>query len=122
MTIYAYRCDSCRVNVDSTRRGDDLGICPSCNSGTLKRRWQVSMQPGMEEHFNHTVGKPISSMTQFKSELARKSEEYSERTGIPSDFQPREWGEMGATGEGLDATNKVRVDSGLPALKVPKSG
>ena len=121
MTIYAYRCKSCRADIDSTFRGDrHPAPCPACGAAdTLARRFSISVAPGMPEHFNHTVGKPISSMAQMRSELSRKSDEYFDKTGIPTKFVPKEWGELGATGEGMDAANRERVDSGLPPLRIP---
>lgn len=118
--IYAYRCDVCGIDNDSTTRGDNNGPCRTAGcAGLLRRRWSVNVKPVMQEHFNHTVNKPISSMTQFRSELSRMSDEYTERTGIPSKFVPKEWGELGATSEGLDATNSQRAQQGLPALSPP---
>lgn len=42
----------------------------------------------MHEHYNPTVGKPISSMNQLKSELSRASDEQSEKTGVTHNYQP----------------------------------
>ena len=121
MTIYEYRCDnpSCRQRAESTRRGDELGQCPVCNLGTLRRRFSFSVAPAMQEHFNHTINKPVSSMRQFRDELSKASEEYFLRTGNESKFVPKDWGELGATDEGLDRTNEQRSREGLPPLRLP---
>ena len=118
--IYAYRCDKCFTDNDSNTRGDTSGPCPinGC-TGTLRRRWSISIKPSMQEHFNHTVNRPISNMSQFKSELSRMSDEYTARTGIPAKFAPKDWGELGATSEGLDAANSQRAQQGLPELAPP---
>lgn len=117
--IYMYKCPDCRTQVDSTYRGDALGPCPNCTTGVLKRRWSVNSAPVMQEHFNHTTGTVVGSMAQFRDDLKRASDEYSQRTGIESDFQPREWGELGATGEGMDDVNRERTKLQLPTLTTP---
>lgn len=59
--------------------------CP----GILKRDYSsVNFAPVMHSHFNHSVGKPISDMKQFTDALKRKSDEATERTGIPHNFVP----------------------------------
>lgn len=73
----------------------------------------------MHEHFNHTVNRPISSMTQFRDELRRQSEVATERTGIEHSYAPVEWGDaaaVGATNEGIEESNRVRAERGEPLL------
>lgn len=121
MTIFAYRClnKNCDALIDSTVRADKHPApCPACG-GVLQRKWSVAVRPGMQEHFNHTVGKPISSMAQMRSELSRQSDEYFDKTGIPTKFVPKEWGELGATQEGMDDVNRSRVNRGDTALRIP---
>ena len=70
----------------------------------------------MHEHFNATVGMPISSNAQFDAELRRKSDEAEARTGIPHKFvrhDPRDAKSFGVTNQGMDSTNKVRAEKGL---------
>jgi len=124
MAIYAYRCNNpaCRHHHDSTFRGDQHpDPCPACLTGVLKRQFRVALQRPMQEHFNHTVGKPISSMSKFREELKRASEDYSNRTGLDAKFEPKDWGELGATSEGLDTANRERVNQGLAPLTLPTS-
>lgn len=119
--IFAYRCDSptCRQTVDSTYRGDALGPCPTCATGILNRKWSVNVKPAMQEHFNETTQTVVRSMSGFKNDLKRAGDEYSQRTGIDVDYQPRDWADAGATEEGMDHINAERDKLKLPPLVVP---
>lgn len=117
--IYAYKCGDCRTTVDSTYRGDALGPCPNCTTGVLKRRWSVNTAAVMQEHFNNTTGTVVSSMSGFRDDLKRAGDEYSQRTGMDCDFQPRDWDDLGATGEGMDGVNSERSKLGLTTLTTP---
>jgi hypothetical protein len=89
--------------------------CPG-DGITMTREWNtfaVARKPFTESHFNHSVGSVIHSDRQFRSELARKSDEMSERQGFEANFQPvdvRDKAACGVTDEGLD-----RVESRLRA-------
>lgn len=89
MIIYAYRCRTCGLSQDSTTRAQSLGPCPDPHcSGELKRRYQLQLAPVMQEHYNPSVDGYISSEKQLREKLKRKSDEYTEYTGIESNFQP----------------------------------
>jgi hypothetical protein len=119
MSIYAYKCRACGTTEDSTHRGDVLRDC-ECG-GRLTRVFVVSLNKPMMAHFNSTVGKEISDMGTFKNELKKASDDYYQRTGIESDFQPIDRKELVIPdGKGLDKTNRDRVARGLPALKLPE--
>jgi DNA-directed RNA polymerase subunit RPC12/RpoP len=123
--IYEYKCPVCGWRTTSTERGDRLQgrVCHQCgHRGPMHRVFSISVRPAMQEHFNPTVGKPISSMRQFDDELKRKSEEYTLRTGIEAKFvshDPHEAKSLGVTNEGLDSTNAKRAEQGLRPV-VPK--
>ena len=88
MAIYIFRCLGCSKVFEQTSRVP-IG-CPDC--GSLVRRdyrtESVSFKPILHHHYHHAVGGPVSSMGQFRSELARKSEETWKRTGIESNYEP----------------------------------
>lgn len=112
--IYEYRCRSCGYTANVVDRADSLGGCPNC-PGELRRVWSVQIAPVMQEHFNATVQKPVSSMRQFEAELRRASDEATERTGIEHRFapvDPTDRKALGVTSEGLAATNRHRVATG----------
>lgn len=50
----------------------------------------------MQEHFNHSVNKPISDMKQYRDQLKRASDAATESTGIPHNFQPADYKELAA--------------------------
>lgn len=116
--IYAYKCRKCGTRADSTRRGDVLGPCPTCD-GQLTRLYIVTLERPMMEHFNPSVGKVISSNRQFDDELKRKSEEQTLRTGIEARYvrhDPADAKALGVTHDGLDSTNAQRVAKGLKPI------
>jgi len=74
----------------------------------------------MHEHYNHTVGKPISDPKQFKEELKRSSERESERTGrtvnyVPVDLNDKE--SLRVTDEGMDRTMRRKTITGEREVK-----
>jgi hypothetical protein len=98
----------------------DLGPCPECGA-TLKRDYStVQLAPVMQEHYNPSVNKPISSTRQLMDEFKRKSDEASEQTGIEHRYVPADVKDLGGTDAGLDATNARRVKQGMKPLTVPK--
>jgi hypothetical protein len=73
----------------------------------------------MQEHFNHSVMEPVSSMRGYTDILKRRSEEAFLHTGIEHDFKPLEWGDaqaFGATNEGIHESNVERSRIGAPLL------
>lgn len=121
MPIYEYKCGGCdqkyalntTIADDRSRAHYEGSPCLKCEDdsfdamprtkGWLVRVYSFARIPGMEEHWNHAVGQPISSMGQFRSELAKKSDEMAERLGMPVNFQPVDWQDketFGVTEEG----------------------
>lgn len=86
---------------------EDMGF-GACG-GILRRVYSFAVKPAMQEHYNMAVGKPISNMRQFKTELDRKSEKDAERLGIPVNYQPVDWMDketLGVTDEGLEVYDR----------------
>lgn len=130
MTLYEYRCRECGSTQLMEARGDHLapdihwtrvdvdghpeGGRSYCR-GLMRRVWSVQVAPVMQEHFNTTVQRPVSSMRQFERELRRASDVASEETGIEHRFapvDPTDRKALGVTDEGLDATNRQRAARG----------
>lgn len=123
MPLYTYRCPECRSTVTSTSRGNTLDvICACCGAQSTHRRvFGFNMKPMMHEHFNRTVGKPISDMRQFERELKKQSDLATETTGVEHRYVPVEAGDhaaVGATSEGIDESNRIRSMRGEPLLPV----
>lgn len=112
MASFEYKC-LCGRRV--TTRDRKPPRCPG-DGITMTREWNtfaVARKPVIGSHYNHSVGSVIHSDRQFRSELARKSDEASERLGFEHNFQPvdvRDREACGVTDEGLD-----RVESRLRA-------
>jgi len=122
MPLYEYRCDGCgEIEVLQRIRDDALEVCPICDEGGIRRCYKaVQIAPVMQEHFNHAIGKVISDKKTFVSELARKSDEMTERTGIPHNYVEVDLSEkeaLGATEEGMDSTMRRRTETGQREAK-----
>jgi hypothetical protein len=133
MILYGYQCRECGQEYTSEYQGSVLMIpcCTDhgmvefrCDCGSaVKRKYSLAVHRPMHEHFNQSVGKPISSDRQFRDELKRKSEEQFLRTGIPADYQPVDPEVARAAveqsqGMGLESTNRRRVNEGKKAIRV----
>lgn len=120
MPIYEYKCPDCDAREVTTTRGNRLDrICRGCaNPGPLRRVFGFSFPPMMHEHFNQSVGKPISSMRQYKDELKVKSEEATLRTGIEHRYVPKDMdpASVDVTSEGIHESNLAREKQGEPLL------
>jgi len=129
MTIYEYKCvgsprygrEGCGVRATSTTRADRLaGYCDNCRQdGVWQRVWSVVVKPMMHDHWNSTIGAPVSDFNKFKTELRIKGEIAEEQTGIPHKYAPLEYGDhdaFGATGDGIYESNVKRSRRGAPLL------
>jgi len=120
--IYGYRCRSCGLVEDSVRRGDSLGSCftPGCG-GELRRDFSgIRFDKVMQEHYNKTLNRPVSSLRAFDEAMKVESAIASERTGMEHRFErvdPTDKVALGVTDEGMDATNRERRKQGLPVAK-----
>lgn len=126
--MYEYKCPECGGRRKSHQRGNKLMFKQPCDcgyEGFFKRVFGFALKPIMHEHFNHTVGKPISDMKQMRSELDRASDEATRQTGIEHRFRPVEYGDaaaVGATAEGIHEANVIRSRNGDPLLPEIKGG
>jgi len=74
----------------------------------------------MHVHFNETIGKTVTGKRDFANKLRQKGEEYTAQTGIETNYQPIEPGDIRhkVTEEGLDGTNRERVKRGLTPISL----
>lgn len=70
----------------------DPDTCYGCKLSTL----QLSPTPAFAPHFNHAVGKYVTSDRHFRDELSRASERASETLGIDHNFEARYPGDIPA--------------------------
>lgn len=120
--IYEYACRACRDTLTSTTHHDVpvTLFCPTClRKQPFGRKFSISTTPVMHEHFNHSVGAPVHSRQQHADLLKAKSAEVYATTGIETNYVPIDLNDakaVGATGEGIDASNRLRSRRGLPTL------
>lgn len=123
MMIYEYKCPNCQAHAESFTRADRITAhCQSCDSEQEFRRvFSISTQAVMQEHWNATVNKPISSHRQFVDELKRAAEVASLRTGMEHKYETidsRDKEALGVTDEGVHESNRIRQKQGLPTFKI----
>jgi putative FmdB family regulatory protein len=124
MPAYDFRCDTC---AQVTEEYQHLAAttrtiaCPLC--GGLARKVLVFPKGNPSpflEHFNTAVGSHVTSKREFGDKLKAASDRQSARTGLAHNYVPvdlRDREACGVTDEGLDATRKHRVDSGMVETK-----
>lgn len=123
--IQEYKCRTCGLTELSFTRADSIGPCkdPAC-SGELRRKFSIGIQRDLPEHYNPTLGRVISSNREFDEGLKQLSREYTERTGIEANFVRHDpvadAKYLGASGDGIDESNRVRASQGLAALPTPQ--
>jgi predicted nucleic acid-binding Zn ribbon protein len=130
MPTYEYRCTCERRKLivcsseDPTKTLYDNGqmTCEVCSS-TFLRVFSFRAAPVMHSHWNDSVGEEVSSMAGFKDALKRKSDEATERTGIPHDFQPIDWHDPAVAPKsdaGMQSTHDRAVATGQrePSKKI----
>ena len=120
MPVYLYRCKVCRVHGEKWQafNDDPLLVCPECG-GRVNRVMSFTPAKVMHEHFDHTTGKIVSDRKQWLSELQRKSDEASERSGrdtnyVPVDLDPES---LSVTEEGMDSTLRRKTKTGQREVK-----
>lgn len=119
--IYAYKCTACNWPLDSTERADRISrMCIPCSAPRVFRRvFQVRFEGVMQEHFNNSIGKPISCPRQFERELRDAGDLATQQTGIEHRYAPCDLNDkaaLGVDGRGIDESNRLREKRGAPLL------
>ncbi len=127
MTIYGYQCRKCGLEEDSTIRAATLGGCPGLDwetneycGGELRRKYSVRTNAVIHSHFNSTTGTMVSGNRNFDEQMKRESERVSEYTGMEHRFErvdPSNRDALGVTDQGIDESNRIRKQQGLPTFK-----
>lgn len=100
------------------RIADGFAYC-DCGS-PIKRVYSFQFAKPMPEHFNLAAGAYVRSERELNDVYKRKSEEVSERLGIPHDFQPVSQTEkqaLGVNAAGLEETVKQRTKTNMQVTK-----
>jgi hypothetical protein len=97
MPVYEYKCGNGHVeshyfHVDDRWRPVGLA-CFEC-AGQMHRVFSFRPARVMHEHFNESVGQPVSSMRQFEDILKRRNDEMTERTGIPHNAEAMSFSDL----------------------------
>jgi hypothetical protein len=93
MALYEYQCRTCG-QVDSITHPiepdwnppQNMGECPNGCGTILRRVYTLQIAKVMQEHYNSSVGKTVSSMRGYKDDLKRASEAATLKTGIPHNY------------------------------------
>ena len=114
MPMYEYRCGSCgSVFLDRCQ-----GSTRECACGAVaKRVWGFRVTNYVRGWVDPLSGIEFSDQKKAEHEMRKRSEEATERTGIPHSFTFADWRDvktLKVTDEGLDATYDHRVRSGKP--------
>lgn len=108
MALYDYKCSFCGQQAVETTRTPPK--CEGCKT-TMGRVFSVNFaRASFDTHFNHSLGKPISSMREYDDELKRKGEREGKVFTRVEDINDAAF--CGATEEGLDATKANLVKEG----------
>ena len=113
MPVYEYRC-MCGVTEDFVASiHADLPEHIRCSCGMMmRRRYSVPHIHTFTEHFNTSLGKPVSSKKDFKTSLHEAQERMTERLGWQQHFREAE-PQAGRTDEGMKETHDTRKALGM---------
>lgn len=83
MALYEYRCLDCDERFTSSEYGLENNLNPLTGHRQVVRIYSFAFHRPFDEHYNPSVGSVVRSKRDLNEQLARKSEEITERTGIP---------------------------------------
>lgn len=112
MPIYEYACMCGETEDFVASIHSDLPVHIRCSCGMMmRRRYTPPHTHRFTEHFNHSLGKPISSKARFKTALYEAQEQMTERLGFQQHY--READPTSRNEEGMDVTHDKRKAMGL---------
>lgn len=115
MPYYPYRCQFCgTVHEPMYSILDELPVHITCECGGQMRR--VFTAPSFHrftEHHNATVGRPVSSLRDFKTKLHEAQEKMTERLGFQQHYSVADPTPITYEDKGMDATHDTRKVLGM---------
>lgn len=133
MPLYTFRCSGCgdefseemsfathSTYTPPVHRVPGRHVTSLAHCGDYRQVLRFSFARGMQEHFNASVGKHISSQRDMTSELSRLSDETSERMGFDHKFEavdPSDPAAVGVTEQGISDTERRAVEEGKMKVK-----
>lgn len=115
MPLYEFKCRKCGLRSSTMEYGTEIS-CPVC-SIPKSRVYSFAIKSSFVPHYNTSVGKFVSSQSEFNSELRRLSDQQTERTGITHNYVSRELGDSAAfhtTEDGMDDFSRYHHDNLVP--------
>ncbi len=110
MASYGYSCKSCGYSVElSTPNPTDIQC--SCG-GSFTRIYSFSIAKSFQPHYNPSVGRYVTSRSDFNDALKQHSDEASEKTGVYHNFKPydaRDHEAFGLSSDDLADANESRA-------------
>ncbi len=122
MPLYKFECDACGTQDlqqmtfeehDAYRTRFPEGhntVHSGCVNGRFQQVLDFHFARGMSEHYSTQLDMPISSDRQFKSELSRHQDEYSQRMGYDVKFEtvdPNDKKALNVTDVGLESQERA---------------
>lgn len=113
MPVYDYSCTACGEAEDFlASMHAELPDHLRCDcGGMMRRRFHPPAFHRFSEHFNTSLGQPVSSKRGFKTALYEAQEKATERLGFQQHFREAEPKERNE--EGMKDTHDIRKAAGL---------
>jgi len=131
MAVYEFKCDGCgrffswEASIDAYEliRDQPVRDIECSENGVFRRTYTgFSFTMPLADGFSPATGTYVSGNRNLKEQFKIASEQATERTGIPHNFQPvdmRDTETLGITEEGLADDNRTRHDRGEPVVTAP---
>lgn len=124
MPTFDYRCTQCGHVIEDQyfpiREPQSSIPCPLCHARAKKILQFPAIKRTMSDHFNATLGRPVSSERDFRNGLSEASDKASIRAQREVSYSPvdlRDKAAVGVNDEGLDQTRRRERAEGKSEAK-----
>lgn len=114
MPVYEYRCPTDGKVFEYFKSEPTEEHCPT-HGNVLRRKYSFAVPKLFVPHYNHSVGRYVTSESDFRSALKKASDEASATTGVEHNYVPIDYREAMRnlpSEEGLAEQQKAKVDAG----------